>query len=123
MSPIYISKTQRQGQRDKERHRDRDSNRGRETKTQTERQRHIDRFVLPDALAYCIYLALGSGFQLSWKVHDSSFGTSVQILWKRNGLGGATEPVNQLATTGSQPTLSSSRKKRKTPSQIGEAET
>ena len=64
-------KTQRQGQ-----------HRGRETKTQTERQRHIDRFVLPDALAYCIYLALGSGFQLSWKVHDSSFGTSVQILWK-----------------------------------------
>ena len=42
----------------------------------------------------------------------------MQLLWKRNRLGGATEPVNQLATTGSPPTLSSSRKKRKTPSQI-----
>ena len=65
-----------------------------------------------------VNLALGSGLQLSWKVQDSSFGTSVQLLWKRNGLGGATEPVNQLATTGSLPTLSSSRKKRKKPSQI-----
>ena len=54
--------------------------------------------VLPDTLAYCINLALGSGLQLSWKVQDSSFGTSVQLLWKRNRLGGATEPVNQLAT-------------------------
>ena len=32
--------------------------------------------MLLDALAYCINLALGSGLQLSWKVHDSSFGTS-----------------------------------------------
>ena len=75
--------------------------------------------VLPEALAYCINLALRSGLQLSWKVQDSSFGTSVQLLWKRNRSSGAEPAVIQLATGG--PNLSrssSSRKKRKSPSQI-----